>query len=58
MHFIARVLPSSDYVSGIGSFRMYADAGSTITVVYNRYAFTSGAVTMGVCITGHYVNLP
>jgi hypothetical protein len=37
---------------------MYADAGSTITVVDNRDAFTSGAVTMGVCITGHYVNLP
>ena len=55
---LTTVLPSSDYIGGIGSFRMYADAGSTVTVVYNRGTFAAGSVSMGVCITGHFVNLP
>jgi hypothetical protein len=55
---LTSVLPSSDYIGGIGSFNMYADAGSTVTVVYNRGAFSSGSDSIGVCITGHYVNLP
>jgi hypothetical protein len=55
---LTSVFPSSDYIGGIGSSRMYADAGSTVTVVYNRGTFSSGSVNMGVCITGYFVNLP
>src|SRR5437868_6294201 len=55
---LTSVLPASDYIGGIGSFRMYADAGSTVTVVYNRGTFAAGSVNMAVSITGHYVNLP
>jgi hypothetical protein len=50
--------PSGDYIGGIGAFRMYADAGSTVTISYNRGASLSGAESITVFITGHYVNLP
>jgi hypothetical protein len=54
---LTAVLPSSDYIGGIGAFRMYADAQSTVSVTYNRGTFSSGADNIFVNITGHYVNL-
>ena len=46
-----------DFIGGIGAFRMYADAGSTVTIHYERGGF-SGSGGVSVNITGHYVNLP
>jgi hypothetical protein len=47
----------SDFIGGNGALRMYADAGSTVTVTYERGG-TTGAESIGMNITGHYVNLP
>jgi hypothetical protein len=48
---------SDDIIGGFASFRMYADAGSTVTVVYQRGGF-SPLENILMSITGHYVNLP
>jgi hypothetical protein len=49
--------PISDFIGGSGSLRMYADAGSTVQISYQRGTLT-GSETIGANITGHYVNLP
>ena len=53
---LTNALPG-DFIGGIGAFRMYADAGSTVTIIYERGGLT-GSETITMNITGHYVNLP
>jgi hypothetical protein len=49
--------PVSDFIGGSGSLRMYADAGSTVEVAYQRGTLT-GSESIVVNLTGHFVNLP
>jgi hypothetical protein len=50
--------PISDYLGGNAALRMYADAGSTVTVTYQRGTTGTNAESMQMFITGHFVNLP
>jgi hypothetical protein len=58
MFKLTTVAPSWDFIGGLGVFRMYADAASTVLVTYNRGTFSAGVDNIYVTITGHYVNLP
>ena len=49
--------PISDFLGGSVSLRMYADAGSTVSIFYQRGP-AAGSEDIGVSITGYYVNLP